>query len=213
MSENDPQDQAAKVYNQLARVYQDKFMDLDLYNDTYDLFCDLLVKPKASVFEIACGPGNITRYLHTKRPDFRITASDAAPNMLNLACLNVPDVHFIQMDCREINRLPDKYNGIVCGFCMPYLNRTDCAKLIQDCSELLLSGGLFYFSTIEGDYEKSTIQTGSQSEYKLKVYFYEESFLEEELKKNGLKTLRVFRKEYHRTGSTETHLIYLSQKK
>lgn len=38
-------------------------MDLDLYNDTYDAFCQAVYKPGARIFEIGCGPGNITRYV------------------------------------------------------------------------------------------------------------------------------------------------------
>ena len=62
-----------ETYNKLAESYKEKFMDLDLYDDTYDLFCKLITKPNANIFEIACGPGNITKYLLQKRPDFKST--------------------------------------------------------------------------------------------------------------------------------------------
>ena len=34
-----------------------------LYNDVYKSFCDLLLRSDASVLEIGCGPGNITRHI------------------------------------------------------------------------------------------------------------------------------------------------------
>ncbi|HKC68335.1 MAG TPA: class I SAM-dependent methyltransferase, partial [Bacteroidia bacterium] len=61
-----------ETWNKLAHNYQGKFMDFDLYDDTYNTFCQLLEKPNAKIFEIGCGPGNITRYLLTKHPDFKI---------------------------------------------------------------------------------------------------------------------------------------------
>ena len=40
------------------------------------------------VLEIACGPGNITKYISRLRPDFQITAIDLSPNMIELAKAN-----------------------------------------------------------------------------------------------------------------------------
>ena len=37
------------TWNKLAKIYEDKFIDLDLYNDTYDDFLDLILKPNASI--------------------------------------------------------------------------------------------------------------------------------------------------------------------
>ena len=70
------------TWNKIALLYQDKFMDLDLYNESYDSFCELIPKQQASILEIGCGPGNITQYILTKRPDFIIEGIDVAPNMV-----------------------------------------------------------------------------------------------------------------------------------
>jgi 2-polyprenyl-3-methyl-5-hydroxy-6-metoxy-1,4-benzoquinol methylase len=147
------------AYDKLANVYQDNFMYLDLYDDTYDKFCNLIIKQNARIFEIGCGPGNITKYLLSKRPGFYIEAIDAAPNMVKLAKENNPAANFTIMDCREISKLNERFDAIICGFCMPYLSREDCNKLISDCSFLLHNGGILYFSTIEGDYNNSGYET------------------------------------------------------
>jgi 2-polyprenyl-3-methyl-5-hydroxy-6-metoxy-1,4-benzoquinol methylase len=65
-------------------------MDLSLYDESYDDFCQLLQKKNASILEIGCGPGNVTKYLLGKRPDYKIHATDAAPSMLALAKINNP---------------------------------------------------------------------------------------------------------------------------
>ncbi len=47
------------------------FMNLDLYNDSYDTFCDQVKIKNATILEIGCGPENITKYLLKKRLDFK----------------------------------------------------------------------------------------------------------------------------------------------
>ncbi len=110
-----------ETWNKIASIYQDRFMDLDLYNDTYDYICNSVTKPNAKLLEIGCGPGNITKYLLTQRPDFDILGIDIAPNMIELAKKNNPSANFVVMDSRQINSLDKKYDGIIVGFCLPYL--------------------------------------------------------------------------------------------
>jgi 2-polyprenyl-3-methyl-5-hydroxy-6-metoxy-1,4-benzoquinol methylase len=202
------------AYDKLADVYQDNFMYLDLYDDTYDKFCNLIIKQNARIFEIGCGPGNITKYLLSKRPGFYIEAIDAAPNMVKLAKENNPAANFTIMDCREISKLNERFDAIICGFCMPYLSREDCNKLISDCSFLLHNGGILYFSTIEGDYNNSGYETDSSGEFKMYVYYHEESYLQEELEKNNFKLEDLTRKYYTKSdGTPSTHMIFIAKKK
>jgi ubiquinone/menaquinone biosynthesis C-methylase UbiE len=202
----------AQSWDKVASLYQNNFMDLDLYNDTYDLFCKLLEKPGAKILEIGCGPGNITKYLLSQRPDFIIDAIDNSPNMIELAKENNPKAHFSIMDAREINRLKDSFDGVVCGFCIPYLSKEDNAKLIKDCSLHLNRSGIFYCSVLEGDYRNSGYETGSTSD-QMFVYYYDEFFFLEELKKNGLELIDFKRKHFVRkNGKEEYHLVFTARK-
>jgi trans-aconitate methyltransferase len=133
-----------ETWNKVASIYQDKFMDMDLYNDTYDRFCQLIEKQNPSIFEIGCGPGNITKYLLKKRPDFEIQAVDVSASMVDLAKNNNPTAQFSIMDCRTIDTITSKFDAIVCGFCVPFLSKNDTAKLFKDCSRLLPIGGSLY---------------------------------------------------------------------
>ncbi|WP_438426090.1 hypothetical protein [Aquimarina macrocephali] len=47
-------------------------MNLEMYHDTFDLFCKSIKKDNAEVLELGFGPGNITKYILQKRPDFNI---------------------------------------------------------------------------------------------------------------------------------------------
>jgi 2-polyprenyl-3-methyl-5-hydroxy-6-metoxy-1,4-benzoquinol methylase len=210
----DPYKITFQSWDQVASLYQDYFMDLDLYNDTYDIFIGMLEKPGASIFEIGCGPGNITRYLLSQRPDFRIEAIDVAPNMVRLAEINNPAASFRVMDCREIDRITARYDAVLCGFVLPYLDREACAKLIRDSAALLNSGGLLYASVIEGDYGQSGFETSSRGTDEMFVYYYREADLLEALEDGGFEPVVLERKHYTRKDGTDnTHLILIARKK
>jgi len=198
------------TWNKVADLYQTKFMDLDLYDDSYDSFCEKTA-PNSKVLEIGCGPGNITKYILDKRPDFDLLAIDVAPNMIDLARQNNPTADFKVMDCREVNCISERFNAIICGFCLPYLSKEDCKKFIKDCSLLLKKDGQFYLSVAEGNYEKSGFQTGSTGD-KTYFYYYQEEFLIEELEKNGFVDIELIKKIYPRGKEEEIHLILMSKK-
>ncbi len=202
-----------ETWDKLALAYQDKFMNMDLYNDTYDLFCVHIEKPDAAIFEIGCGPGNITKYLLSKRPNYKIDAIDVAPSMVALAKTNNPKANFSVFDCREIDKLTTKYDGIICGFCMPYLSKPNVAKLINDCSLLLESKGVLYFSAIEDDYNKSDLETSSNGLHSMFVYYHEADYLEQQLTKYNFKLVHLIRKMYLKSGGKNaTHIIVLAEK-
>lgn len=202
------------TYNQVAQAYQDKFMDLDIYNATYDRFCDRVAKQHPAIFEIGCGPGNITRYLLTKRPDFKIEAIDLAPNMIKLAQINNPAADFKVMDCREIDTITSRYDGIMCGFCMPYLSKEECMKMIRDSAALLNSNGIIYCSVVEDAYEKSGLVTSSNGEHQVYIYCHEAVYLKQAFDENGFEQVDEFRISYPRPGKPdEIHLIFIARKK
>ena len=115
-----------KTWNNIAQLYEDKFMKFDLYNDTYKSFCDLLLRPDASVLEIGCGPGNITRHILDLNPKLKVLATDISKNMIDLAKRNNPEVEIQVLDCRNLKRINTKFDGIICGFTIPYLSKLDC---------------------------------------------------------------------------------------
>ena len=78
-----------QTWNKIADLYQEKFMNLEIYYDTYKKFCDLVEIENAAILEIGCGPGNITKQMLSIRPDLEILGIDYAPKMIELASKNV----------------------------------------------------------------------------------------------------------------------------
>lgn len=200
------------TWNKVAQRYQDQFMHLDLYNDTYDFICDSITKQQAQLLEIGCGPGNITKYLLAKRPDFAIHGIDIAANMIALAKKNNPSASFTLMDSRQIDEIKTTYDGIVCGFCLPYLSHTDSQKLITDCYHLLNENGLLYLSFVEGDPIKSGFQVSSTGD-RAYFYFHHVNHLKAKLMETKFGDLHTFQVEYQKSANErELHTILTARK-
>jgi len=199
------------TWNKVANMYEEKFMDLDLYNSTYDKFCNLLEFKNPDVLEIGCGPGNITKYLISQRPDFNILGLDVAPNMIKLAKKNNPRANFDVMDVRSIGKLDKKFNGIVCGFLIPYLSETDRIELISNSSKLLTEKGIIYISFVEGQYGQSKYLKGSDGS-QMFFYYHELDTLKSELIENNFQILNVEIVQYKRQDEVENHTILIAKK-
>ena len=172
----DKNEETFGTWNKVAKLYEEKFMDIDLYNDSYDLFCAALIKQDACVLDVACGPGSITKYLLNKMPGLAVDAIDTSPNMISLAKVNCPTANCWVMDFREINQLKQKYDGIISGFCLPYLTVVECEKFIADAATLLNSQGVLYISFVEGKYAESGFKASSIGD-RTYFYFYSQEYM------------------------------------
>lgn len=204
--------ETAETWNKLAQLYQERFMDLTIYNHSYDLFCNAITKQSPRILEIGCGPGNITRYILSKRPDFILHGIDIAPNMIALAQQNNPAASFSVMDCRDIHKLTTEYEGIICGFCLPYLTETDSAKLFADVAQLLTTGGLLYISFVEGTAAQSGYQTNSQGD-RMYFQYHTPAHITQQLLTNGFEQPDVLKVPYQKSdGTMEEHTVVVVRK-
>lgn len=196
-----------QTWDKIAQLYEDKFMDIDLYNDTYKRFCDLIARPEACVLEIGCGPGNITRHILNLKPRFKILATDISKNMVELAKRNNPDVEIQVLDCRNLSSINRKFDGIICGFTIPYLSKNDSSKMIADCSQLLKEEGVLYLSFVSDDYEKSGFISGSTGD-RTYFYYHELESIKKGLELNQMEVIDIIQKKFKKSGGElEMHTI------
>ena len=194
---------AVEIFDKYAKQYQDKFMDVDYYSHSLNFFCDAIAKQNATILEIACGPGNITKYLLNKRPDFKLLGIDLSLNMIELAKMNNPTAGFQIMDCREIGSIDKKYDAIMCGFCLPYLSKEEAIEFIFNASKILNTNGILYLSTMEDDYTKSGFKKGSNGD-EMFMYYHQADYLTKALEENQFRILFIERKESFPLNTTDT---------
>ncbi len=193
---------AVAVFNKRAELYQEKYMDVGMYKDSFDLFCKQL-EYQSRVLEVACGPGNVTKFLLDHRPDLDILGIDLAPNMVALAKANNPTAEFEVKDCRKILDIGKGFHGIMCAFFFPYLNKEEALQFIADAAKLLPSKGALYISTMEDNYSNSRIVTSSAGD-EVFMYFHEAGYLTEALQNNGFDILSLQRISYPGVVDTTT---------
>lgn len=204
---------ASTIFNKYAKEYQDKFMDVSLYEDSLNKFCNLIAKENSKILDLACGPGNITKYLLSQKPDLIIRGIDLAPNMILLAQHNNPGASFELMDCRSIANLTEKFDAVIGAFCLPYLSKAETNKLLSDINSLLIEEGICYLSTMEDDYKKSGYETGSKGD-PIFMHYYEGEYLADELEKKNFTIVEIFRKSsLISNGKEVVDLAIISQKK
>ncbi len=200
------------TWNKVAKLYESKFMDLEIYNKTYDEFCKALNPNTPAILEIGCGPGNIAKYILDKVTTAKIRAIDVSENMIQLAKNHLPAVDFQVMDCRNLNRINASFDGIICGFTIPYLSPEDTAILISECSNLLNAEGSLYLSFVEGQEEKSGFITGGTGD---RTYFYYHQLdrIQNHLEKAEMAIKQTMFVDYERSkGISEVHTILIAQK-
>jgi ubiquinone/menaquinone biosynthesis C-methylase UbiE len=202
---------AAHIFNKLANLYESKFMNVSLYADSLEVFCENIPQENVKVLEMACGPGNITQFLLEKRPDWDILGTDLAPNMLELARKNNPTARFEVMDVRDISTIKEKYDGIICGFGLPYLTKNDAILFIQNAAKCLKTNGLLYISTMEGDYNSSKPEKGSTGD-EIFMHYHEFDYLNIAMTESGLNMIHNQRKQYTQAEKIVTDLILIGQK-
>jgi len=195
------------TWDKLASLYEEKFMQLDIYHKTYDRFAALLPQ-NARILELGCGPGVIGAYLLEKHPTFQFLGTDVSPSMIELARKNVPLAQFQTLDCRDILTLQSSYNGILAGFVIPYLTMNDCRRLILDCSEMMEEQGVLYLSYVASEENESEIKTNSQGD-RMNIQYYSDENMRQMLEVAHLNVVEIFKIPYY---NQQEHTCLIAQK-
>ena len=205
---------AIQGFDQCAEEYQDRFMNLDPYHEMLDIFCAEIVPGIATILDVACGPGNISRYLLEKRPELTLSGIDLSPKMLKLARSNNPGAQFRIMDAREIDQLNLKFEAVVCGFGLPYLTREDALQFIGKIAAVLKSRGIFYLSTMEDNYERSRLISSSSGEITMYIHYHQADYLSQALEAHGFELFKLSRiVEPEPTPTSTQDLVIISRLK
>ena len=210
----DPQKQITfQTWDKLADIYWDKFSPLHIYNHSYDQFLKLLKNKKyPKILDLCCGPGNISFYLYLKRKDIELTAVDVSPNMVSKAKEMVPGLKGIVSDIANFDKIDIKFDGIICGFGLPYLSITEVEKCVTDCYHLLSEDGVLYLSFVEGEPEDSGMVTSSAGDRSL-FYYHQLSTIYSCLHESGFSEILQDTVPYPVEGKEDQdHIILIGRK-
>jgi cyclopropane fatty-acyl-phospholipid synthase-like methyltransferase len=209
----DHQRDTADIYNRYVKEYVSKFMNLSLYKDTFNYIIDN-VPLNGSVLELGCGPGNVIKYLKSKRTDLNIFGIDIAPEMIKEAERQNPDSRFEVMDIKDAYNIKEKFDAVIAAFCLPYLSYNDVPLLFANLDKLTKENSILYLSCMEGARERSGFEkTSFTGDNELYINYYERSELERLIKNHHFEIEAFYTKDYPETdGSVTTDLIYIASK-
>lgn len=205
------QDPTLNTWNKLAGLYEEKFMDLTIYDGTYDQFITMMNRSVAKILDVGCGPGNIARYLFRKNPAWQFHGVDAAPNMADRFRKNIPGSIVTVMDIREIEDLEGRFDGITAGFCIPFLNNADTARMITAFRRLLNPEGCVYISFVVGDPQASGLKTANTGDQTF-FYYHRLDRIQEIMQSAGFQVYPVIEVMYSRSADQqEKHTVLLGK--
>jgi trans-aconitate methyltransferase len=164
---------------------------------------------------LGCGPGNVVKYLKSKRNDLNILGIDLAPEMIKEARRFNPDSKFELLDIRDVGQIKEKFDAIVAAFCLPYISPVDVDGLFNNLDDLTSPNGLVYLSCMEGSGERSGFEkTSFTGESEMYINYYERSDIEARLKQHNFTVEAFYTKDYPETdGSTTIDIIYIATKR
>lgn len=189
-------DPTIAVFEKYAEVYQQKYMDQGRYALGLNRCCDLIVDDRGSLLDLACGPGNVSRYLLDQKPNLQVEAIDLSPAMVALAQKNVPQAVCSVGDVREFKNRKGKYDLIVAGFCIPYLSIDEVKELVESVAKNINEKGVLYLSFMEGDYEMSGYQMTSDGKDKAYIHYYPATVLATMLQSSGFEIDTLLRTDF-----------------
>ncbi|MFS1423006.1 class I SAM-dependent DNA methyltransferase [Shewanella sp. 10N.286.48.B5] len=192
----DKYQQTVNVFDKAADKYQQKYMDCALYADSLNRFAALIdtqfniesssksafkTETGISVYDIGCGPGNASLYLQQalaqqRNVPINISGIDLSTAMITIAKQQNPTGKFEVNDIRQIAATNNRFNVLLCSFCLPYLAKTDIAPFIESLAKVSTAQALVYIGFMQDDYSQSCVQESAEGD-KLHMYFYQPEFI------------------------------------
>lgn len=178
MESKSNKDSVRQIFNDFASEYQLKYMNVQKYAEDLEVFCNQFDKDdQLSILDIGCGPGNLSKFISDKIENIKILGIDISDKMIDLARLNVPDAKFLILDSTKVLDLNQQFDGIVCGFCLPYMSEAEVVKLIEHSNEILNYEGILYLSFIIGHMAGGKLISNPQNESEPILMYYQRNFI------------------------------------
>jgi predicted TPR repeat methyltransferase len=181
-----------KSYDNSAHDFMEKIGALNNYNDAYDFLVNL-TKENHNILDLACGPAQISSYIN-RRININITGVDLSNEMLKIAQKLLHKGIFIE---DSIITFEDglKYDLIIIGFGIPYLNSGQVKDCIKNSVSLLKSDGNIYVSFMEGN-KQGFEETSFGGENKFYLYYHQKDEIKKILENNGIEIIKEYELNY-----------------
>lgn len=139
-----------RLYSDYAESFAEKIGKLSNYDSYYKLFVESC-RGDERLLDLACGPGNASGYMHSLKPELKVTFVDFAREMLELAKLRVPGSKAYKSDIVAPDIPKEPYELIVCSFGLPYLTAEELPNFIEGLKPFTQPNTRLYISCMKGE--------------------------------------------------------------
>ncbi len=207
---NEAQLKTIESYDKTAESFARTIGRIENYNHTYDFLIDRL-NDGDTVADLACGPAQISSYIKSRKEGIKITGVDLSGKMLSIARENIPEGSFHKksiIDFRDGN----KYDAVIIGFGIPYLDETQTERCLKNASELIRDGKYLYLSFMHGNSSRIE-KTSFGGENEFLIYYHDKERIKRTLLERGLDIIREYELDYIESDGSITKDIVLIARK
>jgi len=158
-----------QTFNKHASRYAEKYFDLRDYDAFYERLL-VSIAQTGSFIDVACGPGNVSAFVRTHRPDVEAIGVDLAPNMIIEARARVPGATFEVCDCTKLESLGKTFDAAAFAFGLSYLTDSAATQCLSSLHTILKAGSTLMLSTITSEEPGERVETSSSGDRMLMVY-------------------------------------------
>lgn len=201
-----------EFYSKYSASFDNKIGTLDLYNKSYKDFVDKS-KVKNNLLDLACGPGNVSAFILDLLPNIDITCVDLSDKMLDLAKAKIKNGKFYLSDILDLQIPVIQYDLIICAFGLPYIEKSELDKFIQEVDRFSHKDTCLYVSCMQGD--KSEVEQMSFADLdKVLVHYHSKTEIINKFNKFGYELIDYSEQDYlEPTGETTIDMIFNFKKK
>ena len=111
------------IWNFWANKYDRLWVQKYSLKPTRDCITQTLIdinNKNIKVLDLGCGPGQLISELTQKFTNIEITGIDFSEKMIEISSKRNPTAKHIKMDTKELSKLDDQYDIIICTHSLPY---------------------------------------------------------------------------------------------
>jgi SAM-dependent methyltransferase len=198
-------------YDAVASDYRQKFLH-ELEHKPFDRarldeFAAQLKDKR--VWDIGCGPGQVTRYLHEQ--GVQATGVDLSPEMIaqaKQAHADRPDLEFLVRDMRDLQIADGALAGIVSFYAIIHIPREDVIAVLKEWGRALQAGGRVLMSFHKGQ-EIRHLDDWWEKPVNLDFLFFERAEMEGYLQAAGFKIEHVWERGPIPDVEAQTQRVYI----
>jgi len=151
-----------ETYDKIAQDWHQDHAADDWWISGAEKFAMLLPRG-AVILDAGCAGGTKSKFFSSK--GFRVLGIDFAPNFIEIAKKEVPEVEFQVLDIRDIASLPQEFDGIFLQAVLLHFPKKEIPQILENILTKLKPGGYIHIAVKEAKENKPEEEVVTEDDY------------------------------------------------